>query len=173
MGKSLIAFFSRAGENYFGGQFRFVEVGNTKIAAEKLQALTGADLFEIQMETPYSDNYKECVKEAKQHFDENARPGLVSFPDSIEEYEQIFLGYPNYCGTIPMPVFTFLEHFDFTGKKILPFCTNEGSGMGRSVGDIKKLCPTADVESGISLNGSTVNSCDENLKNWLSKENAG
>lgn len=172
MGKSLIAFFSRAGENYFGGQFRFIEVGNTKIAAEKLQSLTGADLFEIQMETPYSDNYKECVKEAKQHFDENARPGLVSFPDSIEEYEQIFLGYPNYCGTIPMPVFTFLEHFDFTGKKILPFCTNEGSGMGRSVGDIKKLCPTADVESGISLNGSTVNSCDETLKKWLLSNNA-
>lgn len=172
MGKSLIAFFSRAGENYFGGQFRFVEVGNTKIAAEKLQSLTGADLFEIQMETPYSDNYKECVKEAKQHFDENARPGLVSFPDSIEEYEQIFLGYPNYCGTIPMPVFTFLEHFDFTGKKIRPFCTNEGSGMGRSVGDIKKLCPTADVESGISLNGSTVDSCDETLKKWLLSNNA-
>ena len=172
MARQLIAFFSRAGENYFGGQFRFVTVGNTKIAAKKLQTITGADVFEIQMETPYSDNYKECVREAKQHFDENARPALVSFPDSIDEYEQIFLGYPNYCGTIPMPVFTFLEHFDFTGKKILPFCTNEGSGMGRSVGDIKKLCPTAEVGDGLSLKGSAVESCDEDLKNWLSQEHS-
>lgn len=170
MGKSLIAFFSRAGENYFGGEFRFVDIGNTKIAAEKLRQLTGADLFEIQMETPYSDNYRECVKEAKRHFDENASPGLVSFPDGIDEYDQIFLGYPNYCGTIPMPVFTFLEHFDFTGKKIYPFCTNEGSGMARSVGDIRKLCPTADVEDGLSLKGSLVDSCDEDLKNWLSQQ---
>ena len=127
--KQLIAYFSRADENYFGGQMKYVEVGNTEIAAQKLQKLTGADLFRIEMKCPYSPEYKKCVAEAVKDKKENARPELAGFPESIGDYDEIFLGYPSYCGTMPMAVFTFLEHFDFSGKKIRPFCTNEGSGM--------------------------------------------
>ncbi len=164
--KQLIAYFSRADENYFGGQMKYVEVGNTEIAAQKLQKLTGADLFRIEMKRPYSPEYKKCVAEAVKDKKENARPELAGFPESIGDYDEIFLGYPSYCGTMPMAVFTFLEHFDFSGKKIRPFCTNEGSGMGTSVEDIRKLCPGAEVEDGLSIHGSHVQECDELLKEW-------
>ena len=164
--KQLIAYFSRADENYFGGQMKYVEVGNTEIAAQKLQKLTGADLFRIEMKHPYSPEYKKCVAEAVKDKKENARPELAGFPESIGDYDEIFLGYPSYCGTMPMAVFTFLEHFDFSGKKIRPFCTNEGSGMGTSVEDIRKLCPGAEVEDGLSIHGSHVQECDGLLKEW-------
>lgn len=162
----LIAFFSRAGENYFGGEMRYVDVGNTEIAAAKLQVAIGADMFRIEMKEPYSLEYKKCVAEAVKDKKENARPELAGFPESIEEYDVIYLGYPNYCGTMPMAVFTFLEHFNFDGKIIRPFCTNEGSGMGTSVEDIRKLCPGAEVDSGLSIHGSHVRECDELLKRW-------
>lgn len=164
--KQLIVFFSRADENYFGGEMRYIKEGNTETAAKKLQADTGADLFRIEMRHPYSPEYKKCVAEAVKDKKENARPELISFPESIEEYDEIFLGYPNYCGTMPMPVFTFLEHFDFRGKKIRPFCTNEGSGMGTSEEDIKKLCPGAQVMPGLSIHGSHVQEYGELLKEW-------
>ena len=93
--KQLIAYFSRADENYFGGQMKYVEVGNTEIAAQKLQKLTGADLFRIEMKHPYSPEYKKCVAEAVKDKKENARPELVGFPESIGDYDEIFLGYPS------------------------------------------------------------------------------
>ena len=141
-------------------------MGNTEIAAAKLQAAIGADMFRIEMKEPYSLEYKKCVAEAVKDKKENARPELAGFPESIEEYDVIYLGYPNYCGTMPMAVFTFLEHFNFDGKIIRPFCTNEGSGMGTSVEDIRKLCPGAEVDSGLSIHGSHVRECDELLKRW-------
>lgn len=167
--KNLIVYFSRADENYFGGQLKYIQKGNTQIAAEKLRDLTGADLFEIKMKEPYAVGYKECVAQAKRDKENDVRPQLVDFPESMEPYDVIYLGYPNYCGTIPMPVFTFLEHFDFAGKKICPFCTNEGSGMGTSEKDIQKLCPGAVLENGLSIRGSHVNECESSLREWIQK----
>ena len=170
MSKTLIAFFSRADENYFGGSMRYIEVGNTEIVAGKIMNQIDADMFKIEMKNPYSKEYNPCIEEAKKDKQSNARPELFSLPDSIEEYETIILGYPNYWGTMPMAVFTFLESFSFDGKTILPLCTNEGSGMGSSEGDIKKLCPGASIRKGLSLSGSRVNSSDSQIENWL-KEN--
>ena len=163
----LVAYFSRADENYFSGSLRTIEKGNTEVVAEKISELNGADLFKIEMKNPYSKNYKECIKEAQDDKDKGILPELVSVPDSIDVYNQIILAYPNYWGTYPMAVLTFLKQFDFTGKTIYPLCTNEGSGMGSSVSDLKKELPGADVKKGLSIRGSDVYGCDDDLRVWL------
>ena len=124
----LVAFYSRADENYFGGQHRYIKVGNTEKAAKMITQITGADLLQIQQKVPYSADYDTCVAEARKDFQENARPELVNLPTDLNAYDEIYLGYPNYCGTMPMAVYTFLESYDFSGKTIHPFCTHEGSG---------------------------------------------
>lgn len=164
--KILTAYFSHAGENYFGGKILAVTEGNTSIAAKKIAAMTGSDVFEIARETPYPYSYAECVKEAKEEFIRNSRPELKE-KISVKGYDVVILAYPNWCGTMPMAVFTFLESGDFAGKKILPVCTNEGSRMGRSEGDIKALCPEAEVVDGLSVKGSLSEESDEKVFNYL------
>ena len=167
MTKTLIAFFSRADENYFGGAMRYVKVGNTEIVAEIIKELTGADILKIEMKNPYSPVYMTCIDEAKKDLKENARPELTSYIDSIDGYDTIILGYPNYWGTIPMTVATFLERYDFDGKTILPLCTNEGSGMGSSERDVKKYAKGADVKKGLSITGSQAANSKDTVKKWL------
>lgn len=163
----LIAYFSRADENYFNGQLRTVETGNTEIAAGMIQKITGADMFKIEPIKPYSKDYNECIAQAQDDQRRDARPELSEYPESIDKYDTIYIGYPNYWGTMPMPVFTFLEHFDFNGKTIYPFCTHEGSGMGRSEQDIKKICTGAKVKGGLAIHGSSVHNAEAQIKKWL------
>ena len=167
MSNTLIAFFSRADENYFGGAMRYVKKGNTEIVCEKIKELIDADTFRIEMKNPYSPVYLNCIEEAKKDLRENARPELVSMPESIEKYDNIILAYPNYWGTIPMAVATFLEAYDFSGKTILPLCTNEGSGMGKSESDIKKYAPLAILKSGLAVIGSQVENSQKAIEAWL------
>ena len=167
MAKTLIAFFSRADENYFGGAMRYVKVGNTEIVVNDMKEMINADTFKIEMKDPYSPVYMTCIDEAKKDLRAKARPELVSMPASIDEYDTVVLAYPNYWGTMPMAVFTFLENFDFSGKTILPLCTNEGSGMGGSERDIKKTCPGANVKSGLSVTGSEATNAAGRVKKWL------
>ena len=168
MTKTLIAFFSRADENYFGGAMRYVKVGNTEIVVNGMKELIDADTFRIEMKDPYSPVYMTCIEEAKKDLRDKARPELVSMPESIDEYDTVVLAYPNYWGTMPMAVFTFLEAFDFTGKTILPLCTNEGSGMGSSERDIKKTCSGAEVKKGLSITGSQAANAKASVQQWLS-----
>ena len=170
MAKVLIAFFSRADENYFGGAMRYVKVGNTEIVVNGMKELIEADTFKIEMKDPYSPVYMTCIDEAKKDKQSNARPELADYPDSIDGYDTIILGYPNYWGTMPMAVFTFLEKYDFSGKTILPFCTNEGSGMGSSESDIKKIAKGADVKRGLPITGSKAADSKNSVEKWL-KEN--
>ena len=167
MAKTLIAFFSRADENYFGGAMRYVKVGNTEIVAGIIKDLIPADSFKIEMKNPYSPVYMTCIEEAKKDLRAKARPELVSVPESIDEYDTVILAYPNYWGTMPMAVYTFLESFDFSGKTILPLCTNEGSGMGSSEREIKKTCPGADVKKGLPITGSMAASSKSSVERWL------
>ncbi len=167
MAKTLIAFFSRADENYFGGAMRYVKVGNTEIVCGIMKDLIDADCFKIEMKNPYSPVYMTCIDEAKKDLRANARPELVSLPESIDGYDTVVLAYPNYWGTMPMAVFTFLEAYDFSGKTILPLCTNEGSGMGGSERDIRKVCPGATVKSGLSVTGSQAANSKANVQKWL------
>lgn len=168
MAKTLIAFFSRADENYFGGAMRYVKVGNTEIVVGLMKEMIEVDTFKIEMKNPYSPVYMTCIEEAKKDLRAKARPELVSMPDSIDEYDTVVLAYPNYWGTMPMAVYTFLEAFDFSGKTILPLCTNEGSGLGGSERDIKRACPGAKVKSGLSITGSNADGSGNKVKKWLS-----
>lgn len=167
MAKKLIAFYSRADENYVSGMMRMLDVGNTEVAAGMINKLTGADTFKIEQITPYAKGYNDCIEQARADQQRNARPELKAYLESIDEYDEIYLGYPNYWNTMPMAVFTFLEKYDFSGKIIKPFCTHEGSGMGSSVEDIKKLCPDAKVEKGLAIYGSRVSRSEKEIKNWV------
>lgn len=167
MSKILVAYYSRTGENYFGGLLKVIDKGNTEYAAEIIARLTGGEMFRIDQKTPYSDDYNECIKQAKSDQQKDIRPELTEYPDSIAEYDTIYLGYPNYWGTIPMAVFTFLEKYDFSGKTIKPFCTHEGSGLGGSMGDIAKAARGAEVKQGIAIRGSDAPKSEGALKNWI------
>ena len=167
MAKTLIAFFSRADENFFGGAMRYVKVGNTEIVCNIIKDLIDTDTFRIEMKNPYSPVYMTCIEEAKRDLRANARPELVSLPDSISEYDTVILAYPNYWGTMPMAFYTFLEAFDFSGKTILPLCTNEGSGMGGSEKEIKKLCPGAILKKGLPITGSAASNAKPQLTAWF------
>jgi flavodoxin len=167
----LIAFFSRAGENYRDGKLVTLSVGNTEVAAGKIAAMTGGDLFKIKPLRSYAENYKTCTEEAKMELHNNARPGLKHYLDSIDSYDTIILAYPNWWTTMPMPVWTFLERYDFAGKVILPLCTHEGSAMGRSESNIRKLCPGAKIKPGLAVRGGEVEQADKRIREWL--EDAG
>lgn len=166
----LIAFFSRRNENYVNGVLKRLDIGNTEVAAHMIQELTGGALFQIEPIQAYSPNYNECITKAQTDQIRNARPELKSYPESVEPYDVIYLGYPNYWGTMPMAVFTFLEHFDFREKTIRPFCTHEGSQMGSSVSDIKKLCPGATVEAGLAIRGGSVERSKKEIEKWIEDE---
>ena len=167
MAKTLIAFFSRAGENYFGGSLRTVAVGNTELVADRIRALTGADCFRIEMAEPYSERYMTCIDEAKRDLRAHARPKLAAEPGDLSGYDTVVLAYPNYWGTAPMAVFTFLEKADLSGKTILPLCTNEGSGMGASERDIARACPGARLAAGLAVTGSRAADAGAPVEAWL------
>ena len=165
--KTLIAFYSRAGENSFSGAYRRIPVGNTEQAAQMLAAVTGADTLRIEQAQPYSDDYKTCVAEAREDWQRGARPALVNLPENLDGYDEIYLGYPNYCGTMPMAVYTFLEHYDFTGKTIRPFCTHEGRGLSDTESDIRRAAPGATVAKGLAIHGSHVAEAENALARWV------
>lgn len=167
--KTLIAYFSRKGENYVGGKMVNLPVGNTEVVAKMIEKLIGGELFKIDPVRKYSNDYTTCTEEAQTELRADARPELTSYLGSIEDYDTFILCYPDWWGTMPMPVWTFLERYDFTGKTILPLCTHEGSGMGRSENDIKKLCPKANVERGLAIRGGNVKNAENEIAVWLKK----
>ena len=137
-GKILIAYFSRADENY---QVGYIEKGNTQVIAEAIAEATGGELFRIETKTSYPREYKETTEVAKRERNERARPKLKSTPPDIGPYDVIFLGYPNWWGDMPMAVYTFLESYGsgaFAGKRVIPFCTAAGSGLSGTVDTIGK-----------------------------------
>ena len=153
MAKEMIVFYSRADENYVSGQLRQLPVGNTEVAAEMIQ--------------PYDKSYNKCIAQAQDDQRRDARPALKAYPQGIGDCEVVYLGYPNYWSTMPMAVFTFLEHFDFVGKEIRPFCTHEGSGLGSSVSDIQRLCPGATVRKGLAITGGSAARSQKEIEKWL------
>lgn len=170
MGKTLIAYYSRRGENYWNGSIKNLAKGNTEVVVEKIKKLLpDADVYHIDTTCEYPKDYYECIDQAKAELRQKARPELKNKLDSIDEYDTIILGYPNWWGTMPMVVYTFLESFDFTGKTIIPFCSNEGSGMGNSECFIKKEAPTAIVLSGTSIHGAEAAQADAQARSIASK----
>ena len=167
--KILVAFFSRAGENYCNGKLVSLSVGNTELTAGKIATMTGGELFKIEPLRMYADNYRACTEEAKQELQSNARPGLKQYLDSLDPYHTIILAYPNWWNTMPMPVWTLLERGGFAGKRILPLCTHEGGGMGASERDLARLCPGAKILPGLALRGSAAGRARAEIEKWLSE----
>ena len=166
MANTLVIYYSRKGENFFPDGIRSVEKGNTAYAAEHIANALGADLFEIDTVKPYAEAYRACCMEAVAEAKANARPEIKGFVEDITGYDNIFVCFPCWCGTAPMCIFTFLEHYDLTGKKIIPLCTNEGSGMANSETDLKKYCPGAEVLPGMSGKGHLCQSSEAEIAAW-------
>jgi flavodoxin len=165
--KCLIAYFSRAGNNYVGGKIENLPVGNTEVIAKMIQEMTGGDLFRIEPTKAYPSDYTETTEVAQAELRANARPDLTRHLENMASYDVIFLGHPNWWGTMPMPVFTFLEDYTLSKKTIAPFCTHEGSGTGRSVADIRKMCPQSTVLDSLAIRGGEVKTAQDVVAGWL------
>ena len=165
----LVIYFSRSGENYFGGQLKDIEKGNTEVIAEYIQELAGADLFKVEPTVEYPADYMQCIDVAKKEQQQDARPEIKETLDDISSYDTIYVGFPNWWGTLPMPMFTQLEQLDFSGKTVKPFVTHEGSGFGSSARDIKKLCAGADIKKGLSIPGANVGSAKDMVSAWINE----
>ena len=161
--KILTVFFSRRGENYAVGN---IKEGNAEHIAKVIQQNTNSDIFEIESAKGYSSDYKICTQEALSELQKEETPELIN-DISIEQYDIIFLCYPNWWGTYPRPVATFLDNHDFAGKVILPMCTHEGSGLGNSETELRKVLRTSIVKHGLAIKGTNARTSDEMIKKWI------
>ncbi len=153
----------------------FSATGNTKAVAETLAELEGTDIYEIVPEQPYTDedlNYNDRTTRATaEQNDPDARPAIQGSITDFEQYEVVYVGYPNWWASIPMPIASFLEEYDFTGKTIIPFCSHGGGRFGQSLTAIAKLAPDAQMGEGLSVHYSGGNSLPDDVAEWL--ENNG
>ena len=168
--KTLVVFFSHTGENYGVGN---IKEGNTHIIADMIGEATGVTLFEIVPEKDYPHNsYDAVVEIAKKEKEEKARPAIKG-DVKIEDYDVIFIGYPNWWSDMPMPVYTFIEKHDWNGKTVVPFCTHEGSGLSQTEKYIAEACKGASVKKGLAVKGTTAQNNREQAKktvnSWLEK----
>lgn len=166
MSKVIVVYFSHIGENYINGRIVNISEGNTKIVAEKIQKLLDCNIFEIKTVQSYPVDYNATVDLAKKELSSGFRPELKEDID-LSEYSTIYVGYPNWWGTMPTAVFSFLENKDLSRKTIKPFCTHEGSGMGHSEKDLKEICEYSNIEKGLALYGSKVREVDKIIENWI------
>ena len=168
--KVLVAYFSRTGENYAVGN---ITKGNTHIVAEMIADVTGGKLFEIVPVKGYPNDYNACVDVAKQEKEQKARPAIKN-DIAVENYDVIFIGYPNWWGDMPMPVYTFIEKHHWQGKTVIPFCTHEGSGLSGTEKYIATVCKGATVKKGFAIKGSTAQNKQEQTRKavvaWLKSE---
>lgn len=169
----LILYYSRAGENYFGGIYRYVQQGNTEKVARMIAEATGAGLFHVQQKVPYADRYQTCIRQAQQDQRDQARPALAALPEGLDQVQEIYLGYPNYWGDLPMAMYTLLESFSWAGKVIHPFCTHEGSGLSGTENKIARACPGAVVTRGLAVHGSRVEESRPAVLRWLAEQQSG
>lgn len=168
--KVLVVYFSHTGENYSVGN---ITEGNTHIIANMIADATGGKTFEIVPEKDYPhDSYDATVEIAKKEKEQKARPAIKG-DVNVEDYDVIFLGYPNWWGDMPMCVYTFIEKHDWNGKTVVPFCTHEGSGLSSTESYIANACKGATVAKGLAVRGDTAqNKRDQARKtvnSWLEK----
>ncbi len=170
MVKTLIAFYSRRGQNYVDGSIRNLKKGNNEVIVEKIKALLpDADVFQIDTVKKYSPDYMVCIEEAKEELRAKARPQLTAKVENMGQYDTIILGYPNWWGLPPMAIFTFLESYDFSGKTIVPFCSHEGSGLGGSIRQIEMAAPGAKLTAGVAIHGAAASHCDREVKQIIAQ----
>lgn len=163
----LVAYFSLDGEQYGVG---VVEEGNTSIIARMIAEQTGADLFEIKPETPYPTTYQGLLDVSRQEMADNSRPKIADTVDKMDNYDTIFIGYPNWWGDMPMIVYNFLESYDLSGKTIVPFCTHGGSGLSNTESTIADIAGGT-MKDGFAIPGTTAQNDRDTARNevtqWL------
>jgi flavodoxin len=147
----------------------FSHSGNTRAVAYDICKKVDGESFEILPVKSYPTDYNTVVDQAKRELKADYRPELKSRLKNIKQYDVIFIGYPNWWGTYPQAVKVFLSQYDFSGKTIIPFCTHEGSELGRSVADLKKMCPKSTIPEGLAIRGSAAHNSDDRIEEWLKK----
>ena len=167
MGEIITVFYSLKGETIAPGmKIVNLEKGHTAAAAEFIQKAVGGELFEVETVKTYNPDHMKMIYEAKEELEKGIYPELKNYPN-LDEYDSIFLGFPNWWNTIPTPVFNFLMHYDWNGKRIIPFVTSGGGGFGKSIADIKRLCKGAVVEdNGGEFLGHQVETSEEEIASW-------
>ncbi len=145
----------------------FSHSGNTREIANQIHTSVSGDIFEIATVDPYPSNYDAVVEQAGKELREKYRPELKAKVENMDSYNVVFVGYPIWWGTVPRPVASFLSKYDFSGKTIVPFCTHEGSGLGRSVEDITELCPQSAILDGLAVRGSGIRKAQNEVSGWL------
>ena len=170
MARNLIIYFSRGGGNYVDGSVKIISKGNTEYVAEFIQKAVGGDLFKIETVNPYPINYRDCAETALREKNSGARPELKKYINSVNEYNNIFICGPCWWGTYPMPVFSLIEKLDFTGKKIMPVITHEGSGFGQSTDDLRRICINAVFGRGFEVTGSIAPLSEIMVSKWAESQ---
>jgi flavodoxin len=168
--KTLIIYYSRKGENYFNGSLKSIAKGNTEIVAEYIRDEVGADLFEVETVKEYDKSYMVCIEEAKTELRKNARPELKAYLDDISAYDNIVVAGPCWWGTYPMAIMSQLERLDFSGKRVFPVMTHEGSGLSGAPSALKKYCKGATVGEGLAVHGAEAEESRSAVEKWA-KEN--
>jgi flavodoxin len=166
-GKVLLAYFSRAGENYFYGGRTQLAVGNTEVAAGIIAPLIGCDVYRIEAAEPYSDDYEETVARNVQEQRADARPAIANPLGGIDGYDTVLLGSPIWNVRPPQIMATFAERFDFAGKTVFPFVTYAVSGLGGAARDYAAWCPGATIGEGLAVRGEEVSGSGEAVEDWL------
>lgn len=141
--------------------------GNTENVAKSIQSQTDSDIFEIVPSTPYSDDYDTVVDLAQEEQRSNARPAISGSIESIEQYDVIYVGFPNWWGDMPMILYTFFDTYDLSGKTVALFCTSGGSGLSNTVNEVKGLEPNATVTDGLHIGSSSASNPDDAVSEWL------
>lgn len=147
----------------------FSQTGTTEQVAQEIQRQTGGDLFKMETRQNYPKNHKQLVDYAKKELEANARPGLKAQIPNLEAYDVVFVGYPIWWYTLPMPLFTFFESHAFAGKTVIPFCTHGGSRLSGTVELIKKLAPDAKVLGGLAISRDDTDKIQSDVSAWLAK----
>ena len=165
--KAAVVFFSRAGENFINGKTKKIAIGNTVVFAQKVAALLDTECIKLKEVERYPEKYEEAVKRAENEKKQLSR--ITYHPIDLErsEIDALFLGYPNWWGSYPQIIASFLADFNTEGLEIYPFCTHEGSAFGHSLADLRKQCPKAKINGGLPIRGSRVERSDLAIENWL------
>ena len=164
MNKSIVIFFSHAGDNYSVGN---IEVGNTKIVADYISEIKGADQFEIVTHKYDGMAYTPLINLAKEEANRGELPPYEGSAPDLSQYDTVFIGGPIWWGTYPQVMFTLFRDINLDGKTVIPFTTHEGSGLASTVSDVKKSFPKANVQKGWSIYGHEVRSGRAKVEKWL------
>lgn len=167
--KNLVIYYSRSGENYVSGKVRNIDKGNTEYIAEFIQKNFGADMFKVETVREYAKSYMDCIREAQKELDNDERPELKNYLKDLSDYDNIFIAGPCWWGTYPMAIFSAIEGLDFGGKKVLPIMTHEGSGMGHSEADLRKVIDGADLVPGLAVKGSDCANARNRVVDWANR----